>query len=158
MAIKKYGEEIYAGLETAWSLVADFLVAPGKYLQTRKLMVTDQGNPGQIFLRRAGPDGADPTVGFTKPESLPVGTNVGHIAWSAYELDEEQFGERLAQIHTRYQGKGKGSLHFSTSGVERLVITEDGELDLTGLATIYSNSAIAVRVGDKYGYIQIRGL
>lgn len=133
MSIKKYAEEIYAGLETAWSAVAEFFIAPGKYTQIRKLMLSDQGNPGQLFFRRAGPDGVDPTQGFTRPESLEAGQNVGHIAWVAYEADEDGFGDRLAQIYCRYRFRGAGSLHFQTSGTDRLVITEDGILDVSGI-------------------------
>ena len=152
MSIKRYGEEIYAGLETAWSLVADFFISPGKYLQVRKLMVRDQGNPGQIIIGRAGPDGADPTKGFTKPVGVEPTQNVGHIAWIAYQ--DEGFGERLAQIHCRFQGNNRGSLHFSTSGQERVAITEDGFLDLTGLQS--EAGGIKVMVDGKKGILPIQ--
>ena len=155
MAIKHYGEEIYAGLETFWSSVADFFIDPGEKLQVRKLTLRDQGNPGQILLGRAGPDNVDPTNGtFVRPQTPEVGQNMGHMAWQAYQLDEEQFGERLAQIHCRYQGSGRGSLHLTTSGVERICLTDDGYLDVSGLAD--DNESIRVIVNGRKGRIDIK--
>ena len=158
MAIKNYDEEIYAGFETAWSKVADYLMQPGQGLQARKFWALDQGNPGQLFIGRAGPDGADPTAKnpdgsphFTVPVQVEPNQNVGHIAWLAYQ--EDGWSERLTQIHTRFRGPNRGSLHFSTSGAERLILTEDGRLDVSGLTD--DNESIKVVCNGRRGKIKI---
>lgn len=148
MSYKLYDEEIYFGKKTPWY---DFFIDPGEATHLRKLIASDQGNPGQIFIRRAGPDGADPTNGFTRPEELQVGQNVGHIAWFGY--NGEGWGNRLAQIHCRYQGRDSGSIHLTTAGIERMVITENGRLDLSGLADGDGN--VKVIVEGRKGRIKI---
>jgi len=127
MAFKLYNEEVYMGSERPWSGVQCFFIDPSDELvRVQRLDIGNQGNPGQLMFRRAGPDGVNTADGFVRPESLPPGTNAGHIAWMPYEAADGTFSQRIAQLYVRYRGYGAGSMHFQTSGVERFVIQADG--------------------------------
>ncbi len=99
------------------------------WAQVRKIKVAEIGNPSQIFLRRAGPDGAE--YNHDAPEDCHMGANIGHIAWQAYNSDT-QWDERNAQIYARNAGRGKASMHFQTCGEDRFVIHPNGQLEYNG--------------------------
>jgi hypothetical protein len=125
-----HNREIFMGRPAIWTGVYDFYLDPkDAQVRVRKLMASEIGNPGQIFLRRAGPDNV--AYDHFPPEAILVGQNIGHIAWQGYEGTEVGWpAERNAQIYARYAGRGKGALILQTSGEDRLMIGENGELNL----------------------------
>ena len=153
-----YNQDLLAGREADWTGVSDFYVDPGDgKVKVRALLSGDIGNPGQIFLRRVGPDGVpfDYVKNGAKPEILQFNQNIGHIAWQAYEGVDLGFpAERNAQIYTRYRGFAKGALHLQTSGEDRLIIDEYGLLDLTGVAS--PDGTVPVVVNGRKGRLAIQ--
>jgi hypothetical protein len=119
----------------------------------RGLVLGDIGDPPDLVLRRAGPDGAS----FSDmPEPVTDGTPLGGLYWQAWgtrcEPGQSGFWSgcggngRTAQIYSRAVGEQTGdsragSLHLGTtpsgnngSPVDRLVITAEGQIILNTLA------------------------
>lgn len=110
--------------------IQDFRISSDGWLHARQLKVASIGNPSQIFMRRAGPDGAEYNA---EPERCDPGQNIGHIAWQANEGPGNGWSHRNAQIYARRGvDAGEGSLHFQTSGKERMVIGAEGSVTLYG--------------------------
>ena len=119
----------------------------------RGMVLGDIGDPPDLVLRRAGPDGAGIT---DMPQPVPHGTTLGGLYWQAWgarcEPGQSGFWSgcggngRTAQIYSRASGEQTGSsragsLHFGTtpsgnngSPVDRLVISPEGQIVLNTLA------------------------
>lgn len=131
MAYEIFNDEIILGRENQpWSESQDFRLTGGK-VQARGLMLQEIGNPSQISLGRIGPD----NVGYSwfPPHAVEMNQTMGHISWRGYMGTDHGWGDRIAMIYSRFRGAGRGTLAMQTSGVDRLVLTEDGYLDLTGV-------------------------
>ena len=113
------------------------------------MVLADIGDPPDLVLRRAGPDGA---AYNSKPEPVSSGTALGTLYWQSWgaRCEPGQFGYwsgcggngRTAQIYSRSVGEQTGqsragSLHLATtpagnngSPVDRLVLTSEGQIVL----------------------------
>ena len=154
-----HDREVFMGRTAIWTGVYDFYLDPkDAQVRVRKLMASEIGNPGQIFLRRAGPDNVPHDWALSAPDRQParllMGQNIGHIAWQGYEGPEDGWPfERNAQIFGRYWGLGVGSLHLETSGQERVVLEPEGVLAFPGVPTEYQT---LIGAGDPREFARIR--
>jgi hypothetical protein len=159
---ENYNRDMYFGRQTCCAEVQDFAYDLNDFaVKARKIKVADIGNPGQLFLRRAGPDNAPYD---SEPGQLSPGANIGHIAWQARTASG--WDGRNAQIYARAVGRqtpstSAGSLHFATtpSGttdpVDRLVIEADGTLNLAGVP--FDGDKVRVRLPDgSLGWIVVK--
>lgn len=111
--------------------IQDFKVERENWaVRARKVMIQEVGNPAQILMGRMGPDNAE--YNHDTPREPGIGHNLGHIAWRAWNEDEGWPDNRVGQLYVRYQGRSRGSMHFQTSGEDRLVIHANGQLELHG--------------------------
>jgi len=119
----------------------------------RGMVLGDIGDPPDLVLRRAGPDGARHS---DMPQPVPHGTTLGGLYWQAWgtrcEPGRSGFWSgcggngRTAQIYSRTFGEQTGSsragsLHLATtppgnngSPADRLVISAEGQIVLNTLA------------------------
>lgn len=112
--------------------IQDFKVERDNWsVRMRKLLIQEVGNPGQILCGRMGPDNAE--YNHENPREPRIGENLCHIAWRAWNEDDGWPDARVAQLYSRYAGRGKGSLILQTSGEDRFIVHNDGVIEFTNV-------------------------
>lgn len=169
MAYEIFDQEIYFGRSgQPWSGVQDFYVDPNDFaVKMRKVQIQDIGDPPDLGLGRAGPDGAP--FDHRSPEAVQPGQNLGTIYWRGYEGPEIGWGRRSAQIYARYHEQASGSLHLATANNwdantgrpedgamrDRVIIEPDGTLNLEGVP-FDEHGRFRVRLPDgRIGWVQV---